>query len=364
MLRTQHHERHTVDGVGTRGEYLEARHRLRVKLWHVGLSTGQHVFIAFHIKREPHCGTLRATYPVALYLFQRVGPVHLLQAVDQALGIGRHAQAPLAHQFAFHGVTAAHTQAAYDLVVGQHGAQFGTPVHRYVGEVGQTVVHQHLTALCVVPAAPLLGREIQHLGAGSVELFSAPLGKAGLKGTDGHSLALDIVVVVLKELQERPLRPLVVLRLTGAHLAAPVEREANLVQLLTVAGYVLLRRHRRMLTRLYGVLLGRQTVGVVAHGVQYVIAAQTLVAGVDVARYITQRMTHMKAGARRVGKHVQNIVMRLVTVVVDMVHTMLAPPVLPPRFEFTEVVVHFHSIYYTPPYSRQENANIRNYNYI
>ena len=360
MLRTQHHERHAVDGVGTRGEYLKARHWLRVKLWHIGLGTGQHVFIAFHFQREPHCSTLRTAYPVALYLFQRVGPVHLLQSVDQTLGIGRHAQAPLAHQFAFHGVTAAHAQPPDDLVVGQHGSKLGTPVHRYVGKVGQAVVHKHLTALGLVPAVPLLGREVQHLGAGGVELFSALLGKALFELADGHSLLQRVVVVVLEKLQEGPLRPLVVLRLAGTHLAVPIETEAYLVQLLAVARYVLLRGHCGVLTSLYGILLRGQTVGIVAHGVQHIIAAQTLVARVDVARYIAQRVPHMEAGARRVGKHVQNIVMRLVAVVVDMVHTMLAPPVLPPRFEFTEVVVHFLSIYYNPPHIRQEIAKIRN----
>ena len=59
-------------------------------------------------KRKPHRRALAASYPVALYLFQAVGPLHFVQSVHQPLGVGGDAEAPLAHQFALHGVAAAH----------------------------------------------------------------------------------------------------------------------------------------------------------------------------------------------------------------------------------------------------------------
>ena len=88
--------------------------------------------------------------------------------------------------------------------------------------------------------------------------------------------------VTLEHTLEGPLRPLVVDGVAGAHLALPVEREAYLVQLVSIAVDVLERRLLRVLTGLDGVLLGRQSVGVVAHRVQHVEALLALVAGIDV----------------------------------------------------------------------------------
>ena len=279
-----------------------------------------------------------------MYFFQAVAPFHLVESVDQALGVGRDAETPLAHEFALHGVAAAHREATHHLVVGQHGAQFGAPVDIGVGQVGQAVVHEHLLAASLVPRVPVGRREGHLFGAGSVESVGAPLGKAGLERRYRLRALQLVVVVALVELDECPLGPLVVLRVAGAHLAAPVETEADFVELFAIACYVLLGGDGRMLARLYGVLLGGQAVGVVAHGVQHVVAAQPLVASIDVAGDVSQRVSHVESGTRWVGKHVQNIVVRPVAVVRHTVHLMLPPVLLPPRFYLSEIVFHFHSI--------------------
>ena len=357
MLGTEHHESDTEDSIGSCGKNLETRHRLRVELRHIGLRTRQHIGVALHVEQEPHRGTFRAANPVALDLLQRVGPIHLLQPVDQTLGVGRDAEAPLTHQLALHGVAATHREAVHHLVVGQHSAQLGAPIHGDIGQVGQAVVHQHLLTTGLVPRAPLFGREDQSLRAGGGEAVGTLLGKAGLELADGQRLAGRLVIIMLEQLQESPLRPLVVLRVAGTHLAVPVEREPNLVQLLAVAGNIPLRRNGGMLTRLDGILLGGQAIGVVTHRMQHIEAPQTLVACIDVARNIAQRMAHMQTRSRRIGKHIQNIVVRLgrsvapirsrhLSGVRNMVYAMLPPIVLPPWFNFSEVVVHFHSVFY------------------
>ena len=50
---------------------------------------------------------------------------------------------------------------------------------------------------------------------------------------------------------------------------------------------VFYRGYGRVLACLYGVLFGRQPVGVIAHGVEHVVAAQALVSGINVAGYVT-----------------------------------------------------------------------------
>ena len=167
VLGAQHHERHPKDGIRPGGENLKCR---VIRIFNFQFS----IFI---FQREPNRSTLAPAYPVPLDLLQRIGPVYLLQTIDQALGVSRHAKTPLAHQFALHRVASSDTQTVDDLVVGQHGTQFGAPVHGNIGQISQTIVHQHLLTLRLVPRVPLLGAEIQHLSAGSIKSLGALLGE-------------------------------------------------------------------------------------------------------------------------------------------------------------------------------------------
>ncbi len=321
VLRTQHHERHTEDGIGTGSENLERM-----------------FFIAS--QREPHRRTFAPANPVALDLFEAVGPINLFQTIHQSLGVSGDAEAPLAHQLALHGIAATDGEAVDHLVVSQHSAQLGTPVHGDVGQISQTVIHQHLLLLDLVPAIPLLSGEFHRLRVGGIKALSALFSEMLHKGSYRKRLVGGIVIVMLEELEESPLRPFVVLRLAGPHLAAPVETEAYFVQLLAVAVDILLRGDGRMLTRLDSILLGRQAVGIVSHGMQHVEALQPLVAGVDVAGDIAQRMTHMQSRSRWIGEHVQNIIMRFGAVVFHLIHPLLAPPFLPLLLNLVVIIIH------------------------
>ena len=88
---------------------------------------------------------------------------------------------------------------------------------------------------------------------------------------DRLSTICRCVVVMVEKLYESPLRPLVVLWITGHHLATPVEAKANIVQLLTVAGDVDPCRLLGVAIRLNSVLLSWQTESVVPHRVQHVV---------------------------------------------------------------------------------------------
>ena len=88
---------------------------------------------------------------------------------------------------------------------------------------------------------------------------------------------------------------MVILRVAGANLAVPVEREANLVELLTVAVDVGNGSYLWVLTSLDSILLSRQSVGIVAHRVQHVIAIQALVASIDVAGDVAKWVTYVQS---------------------------------------------------------------------
>ena len=91
----------------------------------------------------------------------------------------------------------------------------------------------------------------------------------------------------VEHLLESPLCPLVVVRCASTHFSVPIKAEANLVQLLTIAVNVLESGFLRVLTCLDGILLSRQSIGIITHRVQYVEALQTLEASIDVARNIS-----------------------------------------------------------------------------
>ena len=137
---SQHHESNAEDGVGASGK------------------DGETLVAVFHGKL--HFSSFRATNPVALRLFQRVGPVYFVQSFEQTLCISTNAKAPLAHLLLHNGVATTHTNAVYHFVVGQHRAQFGTPVHHRFAQISNAIVHQRSLLGVLVHSFPLLGSDI------------------------------------------------------------------------------------------------------------------------------------------------------------------------------------------------------------
>ena len=76
------------------------------------------------------------------------------------------------------------------------------------------------------------------------------------------------------------------------------------VQLAAHVGDVRLGGHARVLAGLDGVLLGRQTESVIAHGVQDVLSLHAVVTAHHIGGQIAQRMTYVQALAGRVWEHV------------------------------------------------------------
>ena len=324
-LGSQHHEGNTKDCVGTSGE-------------------DEQLLVAAH-DGEQHLGTLAVAYPVLLGFLNRVAPLNSVKVTQQSTGIGAHAQAPLAHHLLLHGISATHRQTLANLIVGKHCAQLGTPVHHGVAQVSDAVVHQHLAALGVGHSVPLFGGKLHVCAGVGVAALATVFLKICYKLIDGTSLVELGVIVALEHLQESPLCPLVVARLAGPYLTAPVVAETYLLELLTVAGNVLVGSDFGVLASLDGILLGGQAIGVIAHGMQHVEALVALVARIDVACNVAQRMAHMQAGTTRIREHVKNVELRPALIDVNLIGVVVLPVLLPLFLNLVKVIIHIFDLY-------------------
>ena len=309
----QHHESHAEDGVHPR---REDSHRQ---------------FAAVADRVEHDLRALGFADPVALHLLQGVCPCKGVQALEQTAGIGRHAQLPLLHLLLLHRETAAHAESVLDFVVCQDSSKAFAPVHGSLAQIGYAPAHEDVRLLLFGCRGPLLGGDI--FIAGGLKFRDEFFDRTGL--------VLSRIEPAAEHLEEGPLRPLVILRIAGFHFARPVVAEADTVQLLAVARYVLHSGDFRVLTRLDRILLGGKAEGVVAHRVKHIEAFQTLVAGKDVACDVSQRMPDMQARTRRVREHVQHVELGLVAFFRDLIRPLGAPSFLPFALYLLKIVIHY-----------------------
>ena len=134
--------------------------------------------------------------------------------------------------------------------------------------------------------------------------------------------------------------PFVVSGVAGAHFAAPVVRKAYFIELFAVAADIFLGCDGRMCAGLYGILFGWESVGIIAHRMQYIEAFEPFVAGKDVGGYVSERVANMQPGARRVGEHVEYVEFWLRMVDTCFVNIVFGPVFLPFLLGFAKVVIH------------------------
>ena len=258
---------------------------------------------------EHHFCAFAATYPVALHFLEGFRPVQAVQAFQQAGGIGAYAQLPLGHLLLEYGKTTALAKAVLNLVVGKYGSECRAPVNGAFSLICNAVAHKRIGLFLFGESFPILCGKGGPFAAGSINGGGTTLFKGFDQFLYRTGFLKLIVIPAAEHLEESPLGPLVVIRITGAEFAVPVEGETNAVQLLPVAGHVAVRSLFRVLAGLDGILLGRKTEGIVTHGVQHVETLQALVTRKDVAGYISKRMANMQARAAGVREHVKHIIL-------------------------------------------------------
>ena len=230
---------------------------------------------------EADGGALAAADPVGLHRLDLFRPVELVEIAQQTFSVMRDAQHPLAHFLLGHRAAAALAGAVHHLLVGQAALAARTPVDGHGGLVGQAA---------------------------------------------------------LVHLQEDPLRPAVVRRIGGVDFARPVVHGADFVELTPERPDVLVGAEAGVDALLDCVVFRRQAEGVPPHGVQHGEALQRLVAGPDVGQHVAAPMPDVQAGAGRVGKHVQAVILGPRVVVAHAVDTAFFPAPAPLALDLRGVV--------------------------
>ena len=249
-----------------------------------GVGTGGvHGDIGAHVGLECDLGAGGAADPVALLDLHALNIVHVIQIVDEPLGIGGDLQHPLALLLADDLAAAALAHAVDHFLVGQHALAAGAPVDGHGGLIGQTV---------------------------------------------------------LEHLQENPLGPLVVIGVGGIHAAIPVKAVAQHLQLAGEVGDVVLGDDGGMDVVLDGVVLGGQAEGVKADGEQDVIALHALFASNDIHGREGTGMTHMQTLTGGIGELDQAVELGPLVAGDGGIGLGLFPIGLPFLFNGRKIVIH------------------------
>jgi len=234
---------------------------------------------------EFYFGSLAPPYPVPLHLLHALGPMKLLQIVQQPVGVGRDLKEPLRHGPFFHGVVAAPAAPLLDLLVGQSGLAGRAPVDRRGVPVGQP-------------------------------LFI--------------------------EQQKDPLGPFIIFRQAGIYLPGPIVTASGQLEGPLVIGGVLRHHLPGVAPLLDGLVLGRLAEGVPAHGMQHIESGHALVAAEGIHRHVVLEVPHMEARPRGVGEHLQAIGLGPVRIVRGLKSLLLFPGLLPPSLDLSKIVFSGH----------------------
>ena len=113
------------------------------------------------------------------------------------------------------------------------------------------------------------------------------------------------------QLQEAPLCPLVILRITSVNLAVPVDRIAELLGLFAEIGDIGLRRFLWRDTGLNRIVLGRKAESIIAEWAQNVQFSLSIEARQDIDNGKITDMTNVQPSARGVREHLGEVFFRL-----------------------------------------------------
>ena len=194
---------------------------------------------------EIDLGAFGAADPVFLLRFDALRVIDEVEIVDQPLRISRNLQHPLGFNLVDDLAAAALADAVDDLLVREHALAGGAPVDVHLLLIGQPRFEQ---------------------------------------------------------LEENPLGPLVILRIGGGNLPAPVKADAQGLDLLFKPGDVLLGHLGGVDVVLDGVVLGGQAEGVPANGVQHIVALHPALSSHHVQGGVGPGMAHVQPLPRGVGE--------------------------------------------------------------
>ena len=246
--------------------------------------------IVAHVGLEGDLRTGGAADPVLLLDLHTLDEVQIVQVVDEAVGILGDAEHPLALFLTDHLAAAALAHTLHHFLIGQDALAAGAPVHGHGGLVCQ---------------------------------------------------------VVLKELEEYPLGPLVVVGIGGVHAAVPVEAITQHLELPGEILDVLLGDNGGMYMVLDGEVLRGEAEGIEANGEEHIVPLHALFPGDHINSGKGPWMTHMEACRRGIRELDEAVELFSGLVAGDGgVGLGLFPVVLPFLFNGRKIVLHTVSPFY------------------
>ncbi|MCL4101981.1 hypothetical protein MMG03_001568 [Fibrobacter succinogenes] len=272
---------------------------------------------------EIHFCTLALADPVLLHVLHALGPIQLIEALQQAVAIMGDTHEPLLQVTAFHFLGAALfvRTVVQNFFVSANNLAVLAPPDLSVGVVGKTLGILELANFCCT-----LSLNISRDG----QFFN------------GAALLLDLIEPGAIKALEDPLGPLVVLGVGGVHFLFPVIGKAQALDLTAEIVAVLLGGDCRVCSGLNSVLFCRQTEGVPTHGVQDVETLGTLVAANDIRCGVTFGVTNVEACATGIREHVQAVELGLGLIGASLEGLMFSPVSLPLGFNFLRIILcHF-----------------------
>ena len=222
--------------------------------------------VAYHAERQ--LSALRAADPVLLRGLGNRRPIEPVQVVQQTLGIRRDTEKPLLEETLLDGGAAPLAQPAFDLLVGEHSHVGGAPVH---------------------------GR------------------------------GLFVREALLVELQEHPLRPLVVVRARRVDLLTPIDHQPRALELPLKIRDILGRQLHRVRADLERVVLRVDPERIVAERLEHIMAQQPVIAGRDVAASERKQVPHVQPFGRRIREHHERVERTLGALEGGMVRAAFSP---------------------------------------
>ena len=139
MFRRQNHEADAIDGVGPGREDLDG-------------------FVRLAVHAKFYGGAFASADPVPLCILDAVGPVQVIQVIQESLSKSADAHDPLAHPLADDGMSSSFAEPVLHLVIGQNSAQFGTPINFAIRQVREAELHEDEGLFVFCARHPLFGR--------------------------------------------------------------------------------------------------------------------------------------------------------------------------------------------------------------
>ena len=149
-----------------------------------------------------------------------MAPVDAVEIVEQFLGVGGDTEHPLAHRTTDDRKATHFALAVDDFFVGEHGAEFQTPVHRSFADVGEAFsIDKVLPDLRTLFNGTLFKNQLTNADQIMVLLpIRFPMWgfrQCVFERRDWYSLVRMWIEPRVVELEENPLRPLEVFRVGG-----------------------------------------------------------------------------------------------------------------------------------------------------